>query len=201
MRFTQTDQPSVFGDEHHKKDSEILEQVDRLMNVFSSTISSQENESPKETQPEKPKEKKNKRKTKTPKKTAGKTLPIRDIIEKKNESIQLKKDKIGGGIKKPHRFKPGTVALREIRKYQKSTDFLIRKLPFQRLVREVANDCRSDMRFQSSALAAIQEAAESYLVGLFEDANLCSLHAHRVTLMPKDIKLAKRLRGEKESTI
>ena len=99
--------------------------------------------------------------------------------------------------KKPHRFRPGTVALREIRKYQKSTDLLIRKLPFQRLVREIAQDFKSDLRFQSSAVAALQEASEAYLVGLFEDTNLCAIHAKRVTIMPKDIQLARRIRGER----
>ena len=102
-----------------------------------------------------------------------------------------------GGIKKPHRYRPGTVALREIRKYQKSTELLIRKLPFQRLVREVAQEFKSDLRFQSSAVLALQEASESYLVGLFEDTNLCAIHAKRVTIMPKDIQLARRIRGEK----
>ncbi|RZC59767.1 hypothetical protein C5167_007075 [Papaver somniferum] len=100
-----------------------------------------------------------------------------------------------GGVKKPHRFRPGTVALREIRKYQKSTELLIRKLPFQRLVREIAQDFKTDLRFQSSAVAALQEAAEAYLVGLFEDTNLCAIHAKRVTIMPKDIQLARRIRG------
>ncbi|KAF4351482.1 hypothetical protein F8388_024826 [Cannabis sativa] len=90
-----------------------------------------------------------------------------------------------GGVKKPHRFRPGTVALREIRKYQKSTELLIRKLPFQRL---------TDLRFQSSAVSALQEAAEAYLVGVFEDTNLCAIHAKRVTIMPKDIQLARRIR-------
>ena len=75
---------------------------------------------------------------------------------------------ISGGVKKPHRYRPGTVALREIRRYQKSTDLLIRKLPFQRLVREIAQDFKNDLRFQGSAILALQEAAESYLVGLFE---------------------------------
>lgn len=74
----------------------------------------------------------------------------------------------GGGLKKPHRFRPGTVALREIRRFQKSTELLIRRLPFQRLVREIAQEFKSDLRFQSSAVQAIQEAAEAYLVGLFE---------------------------------
>ncbi|KAL8256577.1 hypothetical protein R6Q59_031644 [Mikania micrantha] len=102
-----------------------------------------------------------------------------------------------GGVKKPHRFRPGTVALREIRKYQKSTELLIRKLPFQRLVREIAQDFKTDLRFQSSAVAALQEASEAYLVGLFEDTNLCAIHAKRVTIMPKDMQLARRIRGER----
>ena len=102
-----------------------------------------------------------------------------------------------GGVKKPHRYRPGTVALREIRKYQKSTELLIRKLPFQRLVREIATEYKSDLRFQSSAVLALQEASESYLVGLFEDTNLCAIHAKRVTIMSKDMILAKRIRGEK----
>ena len=101
------------------------------------------------------------------------------------------------GVKKPHRYRPGTVALREIRKYQKSTELLLRKLPFQRLVREVAQDFKTDLRFQSTAILALQEAAESYLVGLFEDTNLCAIHAKRVTIMPKDIQLARRIRGER----
>jgi len=101
------------------------------------------------------------------------------------------------GVKKPHRYRPGTVALREIRKYQKSTELLIRKLPFQRLVREIATEFKTDLRFQSSAVLALQEASESYLVGLFEDTNLCAIHAKRVTIMPKDMQLARRIRGEK----
>ena len=103
---------------------------------------------------------------------------------------------IQGGIKKPHRYRPGTVALREIRKFQKSTDLLIRKLPFQRVVREIAQQFKSDLRFQSQAVLALQEACEAYLVGLFEDTNLCAIHAKRVTIMPKDMQLARRIRGE-----
>ena len=99
--------------------------------------------------------------------------------------------------KKPHRFRPGVVALREIRKYQKNTELLIRKLPFQRLVREIASDFKTDLRFQSQAILALQEASEAYLVGLFEDTNLCAIHAKRVTIMPKDIQLARRIRGER----
>eukprot|EP01056_Protomagalhaensia_sp_Gyna25_P004221 Protomagalhaensia_sp_Gyna_25__4220@NODE_383_length_3630_cov_191_540518_g294_i0_p4_GENE_NODE_383_length_3630_cov_191_540518_g294_i0NODE_383_length_3630_cov_191_540518_g294_i0_p4_ORF_typecomplete_len138_score26_27Histone/PF00125_24/9_7e47CENPT_C/PF15511_6/7_2e03CENPT_C/PF15511_6/0_00019CENPS/PF15630_6/0_00034Bromo_TP/PF07524_13/0_0013CBFD_NFYB_HMF/PF00808_23/0_027PAF/PF15715_5/0_045_NODE_383_length_3630_cov_191_540518_g294_i019862399 len=99
--------------------------------------------------------------------------------------------------KKPRRFRPGTVALREIRRYQKSTELLIRKLPFQRLVKEIASEFKSELRFQSSAVMALQEASEAYLVGLFEDTNLCAIHAKRVTIMPKDILLARRIRGER----
>ena len=103
-----------------------------------------------------------------------------------------------GGVKKPHRYRPGTVALREIRRYQKSTELLIRKLPFQRLVREVCQDnVKTNMHFQSHALMALQEAAEAYLVSLFEDTNRCAIHAKRVTIMPKDIQLARRIRGER----
>ncbi|KZT50934.1 hypothetical protein CALCODRAFT_443848, partial [Calocera cornea HHB12733] len=106
-----------------------------------------------------------------------------------------------GGAKKAHRFRPGTVALREIRRYQKSTELLIRKMPFQRLVREIAQEFKTDLRFQSSAVMALQEAAEEYLVGLFEDTNLCAIHAKRVTIQPKDLLLARRIRGEKQDDI
>jgi histone H3 len=100
-------------------------------------------------------------------------------------------------LKKAKRYRPGTVALREIRKYQKSTALLIRKLPFQRLVREIAQEFKNDLRFQSTAILALQEATEMYLVGLFEDTNLCAIHAKRVTIMVKDIRLARRIRGER----
>ena len=102
-----------------------------------------------------------------------------------------------GGTKRPHRYRPGTVALREIRRYQKSTDLFIRKAPFQRLIREIAQDFKSDLRFQSTAVLALQEASEAYLIGLFEDTNLCAIHAKRVTIMPKDMLLARRIRGER----
>ena len=98
---------------------------------------------------------------------------------------------------RPTRYRPGTVALREIRRYQKSTELLCRKLPFQRLVREIAQDFKNDLRFQGTAIVALQEATESYLVSLFEDTNLCAIHAKRVTIMPKDIQLARRIRGER----
>ncbi|XP_037371155.2 histone H3.3C-like [Talpa occidentalis] len=101
-----------------------------------------------------------------------------------------------GGVKKPHRHRPGTVALREIRRYQKSPQLLMHKLPFQRLVREIAQDFKTDLRFQSAVIGALQEASEAYLVGLFEDTNLCAIHAKRVTNMPKDIQLVRHVRGE-----
>ncbi|KAG2418760.1 histone H3 [Aspergillus terreus] len=98
------------------------------------------------------------------------------------------------------RYRPGTVALKEIRKYQRSYDLLIQKLPFARLVREVALDILpaergAELRWQSHAIQALQEAAEAFLVHLFEDTNLCALHAKRVTIMQKDIQLARRIRG------
>ena len=102
-----------------------------------------------------------------------------------------------GGVKKPHRFRPGTVALREIRKYQKSTDLLIRKLPFQRIVKDITQGFKADVRYRSSALEALQHAVEAFLVSIFEDANLCAIHARRVTIMVKDMILARRIRGEK----
>eukprot|EP00804_Cyclotella_cryptica_P009780 CCRYP_013244-RA/>CCRYP_013244-RA protein AED:0.06 eAED:0.02 QI:0/-1/0/1/-1/1/1/0/139 len=103
-----------------------------------------------------------------------------------------------GGCKKPHRYRPGTVALREICKYQKSTDLLIRKLPFQRFLREVTQDFRGDMRYQATALAASQEASEAYIIGLLVDTNLCANHARRVTIMPKDMQLSRRIQREYE---
>ena len=102
-----------------------------------------------------------------------------------------------GGVKKPHCWRPGTVALREIRKDQKNTDLLMRKAPFQHLVREIACGIKSDLRMQSMALLALQEAAEAYLVGLFPDTNECVSHAKRVAIMPKDMQLARCIRGEK----
>lgn len=124
--------------------------------------------------------------------TGGKA-PRRNLATKAARMAQPTR----GGVKKPHRYRPGTVALREIRRYQKSTDLLIRKAPFQRLIREIAQDFKSDIRFQSLALLALQEASEGYLVGLFEDTNLCAIHGKRVTIMPKDMQLARRIRGER----
>lgn len=98
------------------------------------------------------------------------------------------------------RYRPGTAAIKEIRRYQRSYDLLLRKLPFARLVREVAvemlpTDVGAELRWQSHAIQALQEAAEAFLVHLFEDTNLCAIHAKRVTIMQKDIQLARRIRG------
>ena len=103
------------------------------------------------------------------------------------------------GVKKPHRYHPGTVALCEIRRYQKTTDLLIRKAPFQRLVRELLDDVQATIeveRCTGSSILALQEAAKAHLVGVKEDTNLVALHAKRVTIMPKDIQLARRIRGD-----
>ena len=102
-----------------------------------------------------------------------------------------------GSVKKVRRYRPGTLALREIRRYQRGTELLIKKLPFQRLVREIAQAFKQELRFQTPALMALQEAAELYLVGLFADAQFCAIHAKRVTIMPKDMQLARRIRGER----
>ena len=130
------------------------------------------------------------------KQTARKQASMATKAQKKLHNRAARKSAPAmGGLKKPHRFRPGTVAIREIRRYQKSTELLIKKLPFQRLVKEIAQAFKSDLRFQASAVTALQEAAESYMVGLFQDTNLCAIHAKRVTIMPKDIQLAKRIRG------
>ncbi len=129
-----------------------------------------------------------------------KTFPIRSDInvacinKKMSEHEAAKQEAVKKSRKK---YRPGQVALREIRKYQKGTELLLRKLPFQRLVKEVTERIKPGFRFQSMALQALQEAVESYLVGLFEDTNLIAIHAKRVTIMSKDLQLARRIRGEK----
>ena len=129
----------------------------------------------------------------TARKSTGGKAPRKQLASKAAREAAPVTD----GAKKMRRYRPGTVALREIRRYQKTTDLLIKKAPFQRLVREVAQDYKVDCRFQSSAVMALQEASEAYLVGLFEDTNLCAIHARRVTIMPKDMQLARRIRGER----
>ena len=135
----------------------------------------------------------------TARKSTGGKAPRKQLATK-----AARKSGPTGGVKKPHRYRPGTVALREIRRYQKSTDLLIRKAPFCRLTREIMDAVQEKSitkekteRMAGAAILAIQEATESYLVGLNEDTNLCAIHAKRVTIMPKDIQLARRIRGER----
>ena len=110
------------------------------------------------------------------------------------KKVKNKRSSGRGEVRKPYRFRPGTVALREIRKYQTSTELLIRKIPFQRLVREVVHQLKGkDYKFQSTALLALQEASESFLVNMFEQCNMIAIHGKRVTLKPKDILLWRRL--------
>ncbi|XP_043927962.1 histone H3-like [Protopterus annectens] len=130
------------------------------------------------------------------KQTARKSTSGKAPHEKLATKAAPKSAPVTGGVKKPHRYQPGTVALREIHCYQKSTKLLICKLPFQRLAWDIAQDFKTDLRFQSSAVLALQEASEAYFVGLFEDSNLCDIHSKRVTIMPKDIQLARCIRGE-----
>ncbi|KAI1724123.1 core histone h2A/H2B/H3/H4 domain-containing protein [Ditylenchus destructor] len=135
---------------------------------------------------------------KTTSKLSGKQPPQYTIrAGQKAPTMVVGKESMKPPLKRVHRYRPGTVALREIRKFQKSTQLLIRRLPFQRLVKEIAQDYKENMRFQSATMAVLQEAAEAFLVGLLEDTNLCAIHAKRVTIMPKDMKLARRLRGER----
>ena len=126
----------------------------------------------------------------TARKSTGGKAPRKQLATKAARKRLLTGGKTGtrqshGGCKVRYRYRPGTVALREIRAYQKSTNLLLRKLPFQRLVREIAQAFNSDLRFQSTAILALQEASEAYLVSLFEDTNLCAIHAKRVTIMRK----------------
>jgi histone H3 len=126
-----------------------------------------------------------------------KTFPIRYTGSKRLPKLPSKSDHLVC-VKKPHSYCPGTGALHEIHCYQKSTNLLIRKLPFQRLVRDIAQSFKiwgEVMRFQSTAVLALQEASEAFLVGVFEDTNLCAIHAKRVTIMNRDMQLALRIRG------
>jgi len=138
------------------------------------------------------------------KSTGGKAPRPRDPGPSSHRGPRQSTAESDGGQKKKRRYRPGTLALREIRKYQRSTDLLLRRLPFSRVVREIALDMMTDtnsyssdtgLRWQSSAILALQEATEAFLVHLFEDANLCAIHAKRVTIMQRDIQLARRIRG------
>ena len=142
-----------------------------------------------------------------PTKPATKKIPIRGKQPHKHISHKtLRQKTTTGGIKKPHSYQPGLLALHEIRRYQQSTESLIQRTPFNKLIKEILQEYRIcpegpgtpsvQVRFQSIALAALQEAAENFLVGLFEDVNLLAVHAKRVTVMPRDIQLALRIRGD-----
>eukprot|EP00483_Globobulimina_turgida_P000446 UN00446 len=139
--------------------------------------------SPSSSNENKPFSKPKRRQTRSPNKKASKSLKSRSGPD------------IYASPRKKRRHRPGTVALKEIRKYQSSTDLLLRKLPFSRVVRDIARKYQPDLRFQASALVALQVATEAHLVSLFEDSNLCAIHAKRVTIMPRDMQLARRIRG------
>lgn len=132
----------------------------------------------------------------------SKTAPVVVTTTKKSKSTTKPKSTASVVAKKPHRFRPGTVAMREIRRYQKTTELLIPRLPFSKMVRKIALDLNTSqgnvdkVQFQANALVGLQEAAENYLVKLLEDSNLNAIHANRVTLQPKDLQLAQRVRGE-----
>lgn len=108
----------------------------------------------------------------------------------------------GSRLKKPssrqRRYRPGQLALREIRYFQKTTHLLIPKMPFQRLVKEITLNLKEDFRIQPFALLALQTAAEAFVSNLLEEANYCAFHAGRVTIMPRDIQLARRIRNDKD---
>ncbi len=136
-----------------------------------------------------------KTKNKHPRKTVNGVVPGAQAGQKAPRSLPLKKQPV-----KKRRWRPGTLALREIKKYQRGGDLLLLKRPFQRLVREVMSHYDTSdgtpYRMQSTAVEALQEASEAYIVALFEDCNLCAIHAKRVTIQEKDMKLARRIRGE-----
>ena len=134
-------------------------------------------------------------KRKTPGSGSIQYVPRRRDIQEAREAGHLYVD--DPTKKRKNYFRPGYLTLNEIRHYQKRVHLLIRKLPFQRLVREIAQHFSPDLRFRSATITALQEASEAYLIRLFEDTNLCAIHAKRVMIMPKDIQLARRIRGER----
>ena len=130
----------------------------------------------------------------TARKSTGGKAPRKQLATKHGRNTGVQSHPPYGGVKKPYRYRPGTVALREIRAYQKSTELLIRKLPFQRLVREIVQQNHGiQYRFQSTALLALQEASEDFLVRMFEQVNDIAIHGKRVTIKPKDVQLWKRI--------
>lgn len=133
-------------------------------------------------------------------KVAAKAKAATKMPTKHKDSKAIKKTAPAeGGMKDKRRkgFKPGTVTLREVKRYQKTVNMLLPRAPFQRLVKEITERMDHKLRFQSQALQALQEATEAYIVGLFEDTNLCAIHAKRVTVQKKDMHLARRIRGDR----
>ena len=137
----------------------------------------------------------------TARKSTGGKAPRKQIATKAARVATRSNQSPAAGVKKPHRYRPGTVALREIRRYQKSTDLLLRKGPFGRLVREMTQTAHEGKttnlieRHTATSILIHQTACEDYLITLLEDTNLCAIHAKRVTIMPKDMQLARRIRG------
>lgn len=121
--------------------------------------------------------------------------PMKDNVHRRQINRKQPQISVASAAMKK-RFRPGSLAIREIRRFQKSTNLLIRKLPFQRLVREIGQFLKVNLRFQKSALLALQEASEAYLVELFQDTKFCALHAKRITIKAKDMLLVRRIRGE-----
>ena len=133
---------------------------------------------------------------KSPVKSAEKKTPSKSKAQGKKADETSEKKR--AAPKKPHRFRPGTVALRDIRKHQKSSDCLaFPKLPFSRLIREIAQDFKDDLRFEAGVCDLLQLAAEDYLVQICQGANMCAIHAERETVYPKDVQLCRALRGER----
>ena len=146
-------------------------------------------------------------KVQTARKSIGNHSIAQKLLAKQKRNSAIKSTSVAmDPVKKKQRYRPGQLCLRDIRRLQNSTELLIPRVRFSRLVREISKNIvaqtpnserkRGDLLFQTKAILALHEAAEAYLVGLFEDTNLCAIHARRVTVMPKDIQLARRLRGE-----
>ncbi|KAL3624401.1 centromeric histone H3 [Castilleja foliolosa] len=128
---------------------------------------------------------------------AGPSTPTAEQSPKRSSRSAATPPRTDDGTRKKRRNRPGTVALREIRKYQKSWNLLIPAAPFIRVVKEISfHEAPSITRWQAEALVALQEAAEDYIVQLFGEAVLCAVHAKRVTLMSKDFELARRIGGK-----
>lgn len=129
----------------------------------------------------------------TARKSTGGKAPRKQLSTKAARKTSSVTDS-EAATKQPTRFRPGSVALKEIRKYQKSTECLIRKLPFTRFVRDIASKFKADARFGSTAMSCLQEASENFLTTLFEEAYRCAIHAKRVTLFPKDVNLVMKIK-------